>query len=85
MLTKLTTQHSVDGSVYQTQYVAPPHKGDHPSAQIEGGKVYTGSCHCGNITVAVMSAPLDKTYAGALECNCSICERVSSSPIHVHT
>lgn len=52
-----------------------------PTAEIEGGKIYTGSCHCGAIQLALKSKPLDSTFPegflqGVGECNCSICMRV---------
>ncbi|KAI1382959.1 uncharacterized protein F4822DRAFT_434887 [Hypoxylon trugodes] len=50
--------------------------GQEPSAQIEGAKLYTGSCHCGAITLALKSKPIDSTYdENLLDCNCSICIR----------
>ncbi|KAI9901625.1 hypothetical protein N3K66_003442 [Trichothecium roseum] len=51
------------------------HKGALP-VEKEGCKLYKGSCHCGAVTVAVTSPPLDETYKDRIvECNCSICER----------
>lgn len=48
-----------------------------PTAVIEGGQTYTGSCHCGALTVAIVSKPLENNPDVRLvECNCSICERV---------
>jgi hypothetical protein len=59
-------------------YQPPTHKGELPAGDLEGGRVYTGSCHCGNVTLAVKTKPLDETYEGSVAmCNCSICERVS--------
>ena len=37
--------------------------------------MYTGSCHCGSVKVAVRTKPLPE--ADVRECNCSICMRVS--------
>ncbi|KAK8922494.1 hypothetical protein VCV18_006550 [Metarhizium anisopliae] len=66
----------VDWAKVEPMYIVPEHKGAEPSANIEGGKLYKGGCHCGAVTVAVMSKPLDETFEdGGLECNCSICER----------
>jgi hypothetical protein len=42
----------------------------------EGEKVYTGSCHCGKVTVAMHSKPLPELNR-IIECDCSICARVS--------
>ncbi|KAF6804245.1 glutathione-dependent formaldehyde-activating gfa [Colletotrichum sojae] len=56
-------------------YVPPEHNGPLPPA-IDGHKLYTGSCHCGAVTVALMSKPLDETFDELVaECNCSICMR----------
>ncbi|ODA76033.1 hypothetical protein RJ55_08315 [Drechmeria coniospora] len=64
-----------DGSALGDKYVEPEYKGSLP-AQVEGCKLYTGSCHCGAVGLALMSKPLDETYDDRLvECNCSICER----------
>ncbi|KAK4122268.1 hypothetical protein N657DRAFT_646951 [Parathielavia appendiculata] len=55
--------------------VPPEHKGPLPDA-IDGHKLYTGSCHCGAVTLAFMSKPLDETFdERTVECNCSICVR----------
>ena len=70
---------SLDGQKLNPEYihVAPVFAGPEPSAVVEGGKVYTGSCHCGAVTAAVKVEPLDDTYPGPiLECTCSICQRV---------
>lgn len=73
--------HSIDGASYGNPYQPPAHKGELPTAEVEGGIVYTGSCHCGDVTVAVNSKPLDETYDEKVAvCNCSICERVSRPP-----
>ncbi|KAJ3944380.1 uncharacterized protein N0V96_005910 [Colletotrichum fioriniae] len=65
-----------DGASYGAKYEPHTHKGPGPTAEVEGGKLYTGSCHCGALTVAVVSKPIDETYEdGVVECNCSICER----------
>ncbi|GAB1317432.1 Glutathione-dependent formaldehyde-activating enzyme [Madurella fahalii] len=64
-----------DGASVGVQYVPPEHKGPLPAA-IDGHKLYTGSCHCGAVTVALMSKPLDETFDDEMiECNCSICVR----------
>lgn len=74
-------RNSVDFAKIDPQYQVPEHKGPEPTEEIEGGKLYKGGCHCGAVTVAVTSKPFDETFEeGGLECNCSVCERVSSSP-----
>ncbi|KAI0834379.1 Mss4-like protein [Hypoxylon sp. FL0890] len=48
--------------------------GREPPAEIEGAKVYTGGCHCGAVTLALKSKPIDSTYdANIILCDCSIC------------
>ncbi|KAI0155264.1 glutathione-dependent formaldehyde-activating enzyme [Xylariaceae sp. FL1272] len=55
---------------------APAFKGQEPQAELEGSRMYTGSCHCGAVTMAVKSKPLDENSGvPAFECNCSICGR----------
>ncbi|KAI1090966.1 hypothetical protein F5B19DRAFT_296257 [Rostrohypoxylon terebratum] len=57
-------------------WTPPRFTSDPPLAEIENGKVYTGGCHCGAITLALKSKPIDSTYeADLLECDCSICTR----------
>jgi len=54
------------------------YNGPEPSSSVENVKTYHGSCHCGAVTLALKSAPLDKDYPDAvMECACSICVRVS--------
>jgi hypothetical protein len=69
------TRRQFDGAALGTPYEPPPHKGALPEVQ-DGERVYTGSCHCGGLTVAVAAPPLDETYPHMVrECNCSSCER----------
>jgi hypothetical protein len=64
-----------NGAAVGTPFEPPAHKGPLPEVQ-DGEQVYTGSCHCGAVTMAVASKPLDETYSSRVtECNCSICER----------
>ncbi|KAI0892569.1 Mss4-like protein [Annulohypoxylon nitens] len=54
----------------------PKFTGSEPRVEIENGQVYTGGCHCGAITLALKSKPIDDSYEeNLLECNCSICTR----------
>lgn len=72
-----TNKISVDYASVGTPYEAAEHKGPLPTAEIDGGKLYTGGCHCGAVTVAVVSPLLDGSNdEKGLECNCSICVRV---------
>ncbi|CAJ2512687.1 Uu.00g008060.m01.CDS01 [Anthostomella pinea] len=65
-----------DGASRLPAYEPPVFKGEEPGAEIERAKVYTGSCHCGAVTLALKSQPLDETYEEkVIECNCSICSR----------
>ncbi|KAH7123343.1 glutathione-dependent formaldehyde-activating enzyme [Dactylonectria estremocensis] len=66
----------VDGAALGAAYEPLPYSGTLPAAQIEGGKVYTGSCHCGAVQVALTSKPIDSSFSDTIgECNCSSCER----------
>ncbi|KAL1841834.1 hypothetical protein VTJ49DRAFT_6511 [Mycothermus thermophilus] len=54
---------------------ATNHTGPLPTP-IDGNKPYTASCHCGAVTLALTSKPLDSTYPEAtVDCNCSVCVR----------
>ncbi|KAI1210860.1 glutathione-dependent formaldehyde-activating enzyme [Annulohypoxylon truncatum] len=66
----------IDGKSFGKPYEPPKFSGPEPTAVIEGGKIYTGSCHCGAVKVALKSKPLDKSSSERImECNCSICNR----------
>ncbi|KAL7910844.1 Mss4-like protein [Trichoderma velutinum] len=68
-------RRNVFGSKVGAEYVPPEHKGEIPP-NIEGKQLYTGSCHCGAVTVALTSLPLDESNPGVvIVCNCSICSR----------
>ncbi|EHK23624.1 uncharacterized protein TRIVIDRAFT_148409, partial [Trichoderma virens Gv29-8] len=57
------------------QYLPPEHKGDVPQ-NVESGQSYTGSCHCGAVTVALSCKPLNEfSEEKVVVCNCSICSR----------
>ncbi|KAH8667809.1 glutathione-dependent formaldehyde-activating enzyme [Ilyonectria robusta] len=65
----------VNGAALGSPYVVPAYTGRLP-VEVEGGKFYTGNCHCGAVQVALATKPLDSTYPDMIgECNCSICER----------
>ncbi|XXG98559.1 hypothetical protein Hte_004884 [Hypoxylon texense] len=69
----------IDGKSFGTPYEPAKYTGPEPRGVVEGGKLYTGSCHCGAVKVAFNSKPLDKASAEkCLECNCSICNRQGS-------
>lgn len=60
------------------QYVPPPFEGTIPTPDTPtpNQKVYTGSCHCGLVRLALMSSPLPTVTIK--EDNCSICIRHGS-------
>ncbi|KAL7797222.1 Mss4-like protein [Trichoderma ceciliae] len=66
-----------DGASLGDSYQPPVHKGELPKAE-DGEVVYTGSCHCGAVTVATTSKPLDEAFEGTIECNCSGCGRIAA-------
>lgn len=71
------TVNSIFNSKIGAEYLPPEHKGEIPP-NVEGGQLYTGSCHCGAVTVALSCKPLDEFNEGVvIVCNCSICSRVS--------
>jgi len=70
--------HRVNGAALGSPYQPPVYSGPEPSAELDNAKLYHGSCHCGAIPVAFKTPLLDKDYPGTvIECNCSICNRVS--------
>ena len=67
----------------------PPYTGPEPTAEIEGAKIYHGSCTCGAVRIAVKCKDLHENPdaaeptagpSGPLVCNCSICARVGPPP-----
>ncbi|KAM0742621.1 hypothetical protein ACQRIT_002798 [Beauveria bassiana] len=66
----------IDGTKIGDPYEEPKHTGPLPAVEVEGGQLYTGSCHCGKLTIAAVIKTLeDDRDSGMIECNCSICER----------
>lgn len=80
MITNCNLGDRFDGKNLGTiPYTAPEYTGPEPTAEIEGAKLYKGSCHCGAATACIKIKPLDSTYPDRItECNCSNCQRVSS-------
>ncbi|KAK3316000.1 glutathione-dependent formaldehyde-activating enzyme [Apodospora peruviana] len=65
-----------NGKAVEQPYQSPKYTGKEPISKAENAKTYHGSCHCGAVTLALKSAPLDKDYPDkVLVCNCSVCER----------
>ncbi|TVY31309.1 Centromere protein V, partial [Lachnellula subtilissima] len=48
----LPTQ-TLDGKSLEPSYKPAPFTGPEPTAKIEDSKIYTGGCHCGNVTMAL--------------------------------
>ncbi|KAI0014357.1 glutathione-dependent formaldehyde-activating enzyme [Xylariaceae sp. FL0662B] len=70
-------------SLYPPAYAPAKFTGPAPQAEVEGGKLYTGSCHCGAVRLAFLSKPLDKTFPENIaECNCSMCGRQGTTWIY---
>ncbi|KAH9221425.1 Mss4-like protein [Leptodontidium sp. 2 PMI_412] len=65
-----------DGHALEPQYTPHPYDGPEPTAQFENAKVYTGTCHCGAVGMAMKTAgPLATSGQHIEECECSICAR----------
>ncbi|KAI8944916.1 glutathione-dependent formaldehyde-activating enzyme [Xylaria longipes] len=75
---KLETK-TFDGKAIPSTYEVPKFKGPEPTAEVEGGLVYTGGCHCGGVTLALKSKPINKESQGLLECNCSSCGKYGAT------
>ncbi|KAI1769514.1 glutathione-dependent formaldehyde-activating enzyme [Hypoxylon sp. FL1150] len=67
----------INGQSFGTPYKPPKYTGPEPKA-VEGGKLYSGSCHCGAVKVAINTKPLEEPTQKFKECNCSICTRQGS-------
>jgi hypothetical protein len=66
------TKVPYDGAAVGDKYEPPAYTGPEPTVEIEGAKLYTGSCHCGAVTVALKSKPIEELPM-IRECTCSIC------------
>ena len=67
--------HSADSkSSENPTYEDREFQGQKPALEGEDLRLYTGSCHCGALTFALKSKPLDEVELK--EDNCSICVRV---------
>ncbi|KAI1335149.1 glutathione-dependent formaldehyde-activating enzyme [Xylariaceae sp. FL0016] len=74
-----------DGAGFGTTYELPKYTGPEPKMEIEGGKLYTGSCHCGAVKVALKSKPLNRSFTDQIyECNCSGCIRAGGTCVYPH-
>ncbi|KAH8160072.1 hypothetical protein CIB48_g8170 [Xylaria polymorpha] len=75
---KLETK-TFDGKAIPSTYEAPKFTGPEPAADVEGGQLYTGGCHCGGVAIALKSKPINKDFEGLMECNCSCCGRYGAT------
>ncbi|KAH7385017.1 Mss4-like protein [Cadophora sp. MPI-SDFR-AT-0126] len=67
----------MDGAALEPQYIPHPYTGPEPTAKFENAKVYTGTCHCGAVGMAMKTAgPLPSSGQPIEECDCSICSRI---------
>ncbi|KAI1815474.1 glutathione-dependent formaldehyde-activating enzyme [Poronia punctata] len=64
-----------DGKSLPPAHKEPEYNGPEPTGEVEGGKLYTGSCHCGAVTVAAKLKPIDANFQPVNDCNCSSCGR----------
>ncbi|KAE9373063.1 hypothetical protein N431DRAFT_373259 [Stipitochalara longipes BDJ] len=73
-----------DRAAHKPSYSPTAFTGPEPPAEIENGKLYTGSCHCGAVTLALKNSgpliqrvPPTEPADGVIgECDCSICARM---------
>lgn len=78
-----------NGAAVEPFYKPPAFNGPEPTAEIENSKLYTGSCHCGAVTLALKNdGPLSTEVELIGECDCSICSRngrtlTYRSPSHI--
>lgn len=69
-----------DGNALAPPYKPPVYDGPEPSMEVENGKVYYGSCHCGAVRLALKVKPFEtwdtlSDEESVVECNCSSCVR----------
>ncbi|KAI1327145.1 glutathione-dependent formaldehyde-activating enzyme [Xylariaceae sp. FL0255] len=66
-------------NIIKPGYEEPQFTGPEPTAEVENGQLYTGSCHCGAVKVAMKMKTLDKDSASTLTmCNCSSCGKAGA-------
>ena len=71
------TRFRYDGAALEPRYVPHSFTGKEPKLEVEGGKMYYGSCHCGSTRLALKEKKLVRDEVDVQECNCSICYSVS--------
>ncbi|MCJ1476432.1 hypothetical protein MMC13_005098 [Lambiella insularis] len=74
-----------DGAALPSPYEVPTYTGPDIRTEKEKGelKLYTGGCHCGAVTLAVKSAPIEEILVN--EDDCSICIRNANLLIYPPT
>ncbi|EJT71386.1 hypothetical protein GGTG_10645 [Gaeumannomyces tritici R3-111a-1] len=90
-------KNKYNGVSYKPEYVPPPYDDmPEPATRFDdepsGGKLYHGSCHCGDVRVALrVPKPFDQDRAAdfeqdparaIVECNCSLCQRTGATWIY---
>ncbi|KAL2060915.1 hypothetical protein VTL71DRAFT_8967 [Oculimacula yallundae] len=79
-----------DGQAAEPKYAPHSYSGPEPTADIKDAKVYSGTCHCGAVGLAMKTAgPLPTAGQHIEECECSICAREGviltyPSPAQIH-
>ncbi|SPO04400.1 uncharacterized protein DNG_07085 [Cephalotrichum gorgonifer] len=77
-------ENFTDGASSGEKHIPPTYSGPEPTAEIEGAKIYHGSCQCGAVQVAVKSKDLHENPEaagkyGCTTCGCSICSRIGAT------
>ena len=67
-------KNAFDGATILGSKYVPPSVPDYEGEVEEGQKVYHGNCHCGAVTYALKTEPLEEIKV--MSCNCSLCSRV---------
>lgn len=71
------TVNKYNGAALEPSYEPFEFIGPEPEAHIQNHKLYTGSCHCGAVTLALKTKKLLSEEDEVIgECDCSICARV---------
>ena len=65
----------VNFAAAEPQYKVPPFPAHSDADSLQPDqKIYNGNCHCGAVTYAVKTKPLEEQKV--MSCNCSLCTRV---------
>ena len=71
-------KNAFDGATILGSKYVPPSVPDYQGEVEEDQKVYPGNCHCGAVTYALKTKPLEELKV--ISCNCSLCSRVGLFP-----